>query len=142
MTPVSIDLTFEVVYPYARTTVWAALTDAKALAAWLLENDFEPRVGKVFTLRSPDMGVVTCTVLVLDAPRYMEWSWQHPDLQIPTTVVFTLDEVEGGTRLTVQHRGPTQVEYRADITAGWPRKLARLLTWLAAAAALAARQVR
>lgn len=125
----------------ARATVWAALTDARALAAWLLENDFEPRVGKVFTLRSPDMGVVTCTVLVLDAPQYMAWSWHHPDLPLPATVTFTLEDVEGGTRLTVQHRGPTQADYRADITEGWPHKLARLRTWLAASVVPTARPV-
>ena len=39
------DLRFEATYPHPPERVWRALTDPKALAEWLMENDFEPRLG-------------------------------------------------------------------------------------------------
>ena len=38
-------------YAHPIGKVWAALTDPAALAEWLMVNDFEPQVGKRFTLR-------------------------------------------------------------------------------------------
>ncbi|HIM47153.1 MAG TPA: SRPBCC domain-containing protein [Alphaproteobacteria bacterium] len=58
--------------------VWTALTDREHLAAWLMRNDFEPRVGKAFTLHGVPMpgwrGWENCEVLELKAPRRMVWS--------------------------------------------------------------------
>lgn len=34
----------EVFYPHPPERVWLLLTNSRALAAWLMENDFEPRV--------------------------------------------------------------------------------------------------
>ncbi len=38
----------DVFYPYPPERVWQVLTNRRALAAWLMENDFEPRVGHKF----------------------------------------------------------------------------------------------
>jgi hypothetical protein len=61
----------------------------------------------------------------------MEWSWLSPELPTPTRVIFRLAEIPGGTRLTVEHRGPAQTVHRRDITRGWPSRLRRLSRWLA-----------
>ena len=47
------ELLFEVTYPHSPERVWRALTDPKALAAWLMPNDFAPVVGHRFTFRAP-----------------------------------------------------------------------------------------
>lgn len=47
------ELLFEVRYPHTPERVWRALTDPKALAAWLMPNDFAPVVGHRFTFRAP-----------------------------------------------------------------------------------------
>jgi uncharacterized protein YndB with AHSA1/START domain len=39
-------------YTHPIEKVWAAITDPAALAQWLMVNDFEPRIGKRFTLRA------------------------------------------------------------------------------------------
>ncbi len=44
-------LELEEVFDQPVETVWRAITDPVRLARWLLENDFEPRVGHRFTLR-------------------------------------------------------------------------------------------
>lgn len=41
-------LKMEVFYPYPPQRVWQVLTNRHALAMWLMENDFEPRVGHKF----------------------------------------------------------------------------------------------
>jgi uncharacterized protein YndB with AHSA1/START domain len=69
--------------PHPPERVWRALTDAEALARWLMPNDFAPKVGHAFTMQTkPGPGfdaVVRCEVLELDAPRVMVWRWQGGD---------------------------------------------------------------
>ncbi len=105
------DLFFEVVYPYPRSQVWQALTDKRALSRWLMENDFEPRVGHVFQFHTKPRprlgfdGIVYCTVLEVDEPSRLSYSWLGGRMKQPTIVTWTLDEVPEGTRLTLQHSG-------------------------------------
>ena len=130
MTSVHLDLTFTAFYRHAPEVVWAALTDCEALQTWFLENDFKAHVGQAFSVKGPHIGVVACTVVALDPPRRMEWSWQPPDLPMTTRVIFTLAEVQGGTRLTVEHVGSSPTAHQADITRGWPSRLRHLGRWL------------
>jgi len=130
MNTVHLDLVFTSVYPHPAEAVWAALTDGEALRTWFLETDFEARVGKAFYVKGPHIGLVNCTVVALDAPRRMEWLWQSPELPTPTTVVFTLEEIPGGTRLIVKHVGTAPRAHERDITRGWPSRLSRLRRWL------------
>lgn len=97
-------------YPHPRERVWRALTEREALAAWLMDNDFEPVVGHAFTMRMPPSpgwnGKVTCVVLAVDPPRHLSFSWQGRDgPREPTVVSYRLEQVEGGTRLLFSHRG-------------------------------------
>ncbi len=45
----------EVFYPHSPEKVWLLLTNSRALAAWLMENDFEPRVGCKFCFYSQSL---------------------------------------------------------------------------------------
>jgi uncharacterized protein YndB with AHSA1/START domain len=87
--------------------VWRALTDRRAIAEWMMDNDFEPRVGHEFTLRTDPApgfdGIVRCRVLELDAPRAMAWSWRGGP--VDTVVRFTLEPVDGATRLRLVQTG-------------------------------------
>ena len=101
------DLRFEATYPHPPERVWRALTERAALAAWLMENDFEPRLGHRFTFRTRPApgfdGVVHCEVTELEPPRRLAYTWKGG--KIDTTVSFALEAVEGGTRLVLEHRG-------------------------------------
>jgi uncharacterized protein YndB with AHSA1/START domain len=63
-----IDLTMT--YPHPVGRVWAALTSAEALAAWLMPNDFVPEVGRQFTFTARPApgfdGVVRCRVVAME----------------------------------------------------------------------------
>ncbi len=98
------------VYKHAVEDVWAALTDPKALAEWLMPvTHFEPKAGARFRFQfDPEKlcptGIVDLEILEIDPPRRMVWSWQHragegTKQAPPMRVEWTLVPVEGGTRL-------------------------------------------
>ncbi len=96
------------VYPHSREKVWRALTDAKALSEWLMPNDFQPVVGHKFQFRALPVpmwrGIVDCEVLEVEAPSRLVLSWAgHEKMKTPTRVTWRLEEVPGGTRLTLVH---------------------------------------
>ena len=114
--------------------LWRALTDSKILTEWLLQNDFDPEVGRAFQFRNQPVGnwdgVIDCKVLTLDPPKGLSYSWRT--LGHESIVQFTLTPVEGGTRVRMEHSG-----FRADQEAayqgahyGWQRFLGKLETLL------------
>ncbi len=111
--------------------VWRAITDAGQLARWLMENDFEPRVGHKFTLREAPTaewrGWMECEVLELEPPRRMVWSW-HGGMKGETAsrVTFELVAAEGGTRLVLRHEGEAEAARRDALGSGWSRRLGAL----------------
>jgi len=101
------DLSFEAVYPHPQEKVWRALTEPAAIAQWLMETTFEPRLGHKFQFRAKPQpgwsGIVDCEVLELSAPHRLAYSWKNES--IDTRVTFTLEAVPGGTRLRLEHAG-------------------------------------
>lgn len=126
------ELLFEVTYPHTPERVWRALTDPKALAAWLMPNDFAPVLGHRFTFRAPPQpwfdGVVRCEVLVVEPPRQLSYSWQGGPMRSPTIVTWTLEPVPEGTRVRLLHAGFAGVGgriVRLILGNGWRGLLAR-----------------
>ncbi len=101
------DLELERVYAHPVNVVWAALTDSRAIAAWLMENDFEPRVGHRFQFRTQPApgfdGIVNCQVLEIVDQQRLAFTWKGGP--IDTVITFTLEAVAEGTRLRVRQTG-------------------------------------
>jgi len=123
---VKADIDLTVTYPHPIDQVWAALTSAEALAAWLMPNDFQPVVGHRFTFWTKPApgfdGIVRCQVLELDPPRRIAWS--QAGGKIDTTVTFTLEPAdERRTRLRMHQVGfhglGAQITRRI-LAGGWP----------------------
>ena len=134
MTVTDDGIVHEVVYPHPVGRVWAALTSSRALADWLMPNDFQPRVGHRFTFRAEPRegwsGIVRCQVLELAEPRRVALSWQGDPPMPVTTVTFTLEPVDDGTRLRLEHTGfaaggPPALTVRDILGQGWGSKLLR-----------------
>lgn len=102
----------------ARSRVWRALTDSREFGEWFrvkLEGPFVEGATVRGRITHPGYEHVTMEVLVerIDPERRFSFRW-HPyaiDPAVdysaePTTLVeFTLDEADGGTRLTVTESG-------------------------------------
>lgn len=59
-----------------RNTVWRKLTDASALPEWLAPGSIELRNGGAVRIDFADSGTtIDSTVLELDAPRLLVYSW-------------------------------------------------------------------
>lgn len=126
------DIAVETVYPHPPERVWRALTDPDELEAWLMKNDFEPRVGHRFQFRDEPRpgwrGIVDCEVLEVEEPRRLAYTWRGDEEGEPTVVTFTLDPADGGTRLRLEHtgfRGFGGFVTRLILSRGWKKKLLR-----------------
>jgi uncharacterized protein YndB with AHSA1/START domain len=132
-----IDLFFREFYPHPIEKVWAAVSNSDALAIWLMENDFEPSIGKRFTFRYSGgpggRGWIDCEVLAFEPPARIVWSWQAAEADPPGQVEIRLTAVEGGTELTLAHTGETDRERRSRYASGWPEKFSNLHKQLAQA---------
>jgi uncharacterized protein YndB with AHSA1/START domain len=97
----------DVFYPYPPERVWQVLTDRRALAAWMMENDFEPKLGHKFRFYSHSLfgfkNCIQCEVVELEAPTRLAYTWQESVTAEPSLVVWTLTTVTGGTQLRLKH---------------------------------------
>lgn len=127
----TLEITVERTFPYPPELVWRALTESAALGEWLMPNDFVPRLGHKFQFRSKPMpgwrGYVECEVIELIAPRRLAYSWLGDgDWKEPTVVRWTLEPVEKGTRLRLEHTNlqePWGRQLRAMLSQGWKKMI-------------------
>src|SRR5690348_1510599 len=99
-------VTLEQTYDYPPARVWQALTNPEAIREWLMENDFQPKVGHKFRFRAKPTGgwsgIVECEVLTVEEPKKLAYSWRGrsdkaPEkLMLNSTVTWTLESIEGG----------------------------------------------
>ncbi len=108
----------EIVLRVPRSRVWRALTDAKEFGAWFgvdLQGGFAAgaRVQGQITIPGYQHVTMDITIVRLEPERCFAWRW-HPAAVEPgvdysaeptTLVEFHLEEVAGGTRLTVVESG-------------------------------------
>ena len=104
--------------------VWRAISESYELAQWLMENDFEPRVGCRFHLEAgPPRGRIAAEVLTLDAPTRLRMRWMLDG--VATTVSITLRADGDGTVLRLEHEALTD-ESRPKFDGGWVEKFDNL----------------
>jgi uncharacterized protein YndB with AHSA1/START domain len=142
----------EILIPQPREQVWQAITDSARLAEWMFPNDFEPRVGHLFTFRvpgNPKMNfeglVVRCEVLECEPPignagGRLVFSWSAGGPVENTRVSFRLESDGDGTRLHFEHSGfdvtqPWGEQAFKGAEFGWAKMLKQLATVVAGAAA-------
>jgi uncharacterized protein YndB with AHSA1/START domain len=124
-----------------RDRVWAALTQPDELVRWFptkrAEIDARPGGDALFEWEeSMDEAVVD----VVEPPSRLVFRWRPAGLVRPhTTVSFTLEEIPGGTRLTLVESGfaslPDQIAQQSQEgnDAGWAEELRELQAYLEAA---------
>jgi uncharacterized protein YndB with AHSA1/START domain len=74
------DIRIQRVFPHPIQQVWRALTDARILGSWFMENDFAPTMHHQFTFRKPPQrgwdGITHCEVLELEPQIRVAYSYR------------------------------------------------------------------
>lgn len=137
-TEITRTVVIERVFPHPLEKLWRALTESPLLAQWLMNNDFEPVVGRSFQFRAEPMpqwdGVIDCDVLIVDSPRQLSYSWSS--MGLASVVLFTLTPAEGGTHVRMEQSGfraEQQAAYQGA-TYGWQKFFGNLERVLSGAA--------
>jgi uncharacterized protein YndB with AHSA1/START domain len=123
--------------PHPPEKIWRALTQSHLIAEWLMENDFQPKVGHRFNFRGkpiPNLwnGVTDCEVLAIEQPARLVYSWNASGEEakdgLKTIVTWTLTPERGGTRVRMEQAGfrPQDEAGYQGMGGGWPRILAGL----------------
>lgn len=120
--------------PYPPEKVWRALTQPHLIEEWLMNNDFQPVVGRKFQLKMPPQpnwnGVTDCEVLAVEPQKRLSYTWNSSGDEaangLKTVVTWDLSASGRGTRLRMEQSG-----FRADqeqnyqgANYGWQRFLA------------------
>jgi uncharacterized protein YndB with AHSA1/START domain len=126
-----------IVLPISRAQAWAAITDAEQLACWLADAvELDAREGGAARFAWEDGTTRVGVVDELAEQRRIAFRWQAQDDhdRDESIVEITLDDVEGGTRVSV-------FEVRTDVLRTGDAPLAPLGTptaWTQRMGALAA----
>lgn len=136
-----------------RPRVWRALTEAQEFGTWFgvkVEGTFKPgaRMRGAITHKGYEHVIWDITIETMEPERLFSWRW-HPAAVEPgvdysaeptTLVVFELEEVANGTRLTVTESGFDDVPlarraqaYRMN-SEGWAWQLQSIESHVAAGA--------
>jgi uncharacterized protein YndB with AHSA1/START domain len=139
MEPLTITRTIEIAAP--RQRVWDALTTPELLSQWLgQEAVFEPKVGAKGSYSWSDWGRFPLIVEQVEEPSRLAVRWaRSPDGELTestsTVAHYQLDEIDGGTLLTVVETGfelldGNQQTSFEDNTKGWAEELGELKVFL------------
>lgn len=105
-----MEITREVVLPASADEVWDALTDPERLAEWFANDvELDLRTGGSGVFRWDNGEIRTAVVEEVDCPRRFGFRWTDGE---PSEVVIELDEIAGGTRVTVRE---TTLEFTAAL---------------------------
>jgi len=118
-------------------SVWNAISRAEEIQAWFLNTDFKAEVGSSYTFSKSDGSCPPISGTILEADPYtLVYTWIVGDTDVETTVRWHLEEVESGTKLSLQHSGisnythETAVEMMAGFNEGWDNCLTGLSSYL------------
>lgn len=129
-------LVVERLMPHRAEKIWRALTQGPLIEEWLMANDFEPKVGHRFTLRSTPSphwnGVLDCEVLTVEPVHRLSYTWNASGAEardgLKTVVTWTLQEADGGTMVRMEQSGfrPQDAGNFQGANYGWQKFFAAL----------------
>ena len=123
-------LVIERVFPHPPEKLWRALTETPLITQWLMNNDFEPVVGRRFQFRADPVpnwnGIIDSEVLIVEPLKQLSYRWNS--LGLDSVVLWTLTPAEGGTHVRMEHSGfrPDQQQAFGGAKYGWQRFLGAL----------------
>ena len=135
MTPTTLSKT--VYLKAAREHVWSYLTDPEKLAIWFHAPKKTLKAGDDLAMFGTESGnkVIWGKVLRTDPHDHLEYTFTIPPMgDAVSTVKWTLEDVPGGTRLSLEHSGLPQGADAFGLTLaldkGWEDHIDRMRTSL------------
>lgn len=121
-------LVYDEVYATSRADLWDAVTSPDRLARWMAPYSGDLHLGGTWEVSGSD-GVPWCRGTVTDCEpgRTFTTTWHATD-EDPTELVVTVQDTDGGARLTLVHTGIRSIFYGA----GWQTYLELLERGVAA----------
>ena len=106
-----------------REAVYRLIATAEGLGTWLDGVEMEPRVGAPARFRLGD-AVASGTVLAVDPPQHISFSWDWEGGSLGRPSVVALDAIDHGARthVTLRHVGlpnRRQLELHAELWRYW-----------------------
>ena len=121
-----------------REKVWAFLTEKEKLAQWFHSATADLVEGEDYKLvekgiDESEAGICWGTVLEMDKPSKLVYTFTIQPLNgAMTTVTWQLEEIEGGTKLTLKHEGVSEAAGKAAmgllmaLDKGWDEHVASM----------------
>jgi uncharacterized protein YndB with AHSA1/START domain len=122
----------EILIDAPRAHVFNFFVDSDRLPKWLgTTARLAPRPGGEFRFEVADGEWCVGEYVEIDPPRRVvfTWGWENPMMNLPprsSVVEVELTAEDGGTRLTLLHRGLADEDSRTLHADGWSRYLSRL----------------
>jgi uncharacterized protein YndB with AHSA1/START domain len=111
--------------------VWKHVTDPEKIAGWLMPNDFEPTVGREFSMQCPQQGKITCEVKEIVPHQKLVYAFHSQATKVQTLVTILLESEGNRTRVTLTHTGwdklpPPDQSIADNFDQGWGGFLTKL----------------
>ena len=128
----------EQIFNHPINKVWDAISKQEEISTWFIKADFKAVKGYQYTFTaSPAENCVPITGEVKEADPYvLSYTWIVQDTEAETLVTWKLEEVEGGTKLHLEHsgisgyKGDTAVQMFNSFNGGWDNCMNELSTYL------------
>ncbi|AXT55087.1 SRPBCC domain-containing protein [Aquimarina sp. MMG015] len=128
----------EQIFTHSIDKLWNAISIQEEISTWFLPADFKAEVGYQYTFHSPDKENCKPIVgTVKEAKPYtLIYTWTIQGTDVETTVVWRLEEIASGTKLSLEHSGisnydgETAVEMFTSFDGGWDNCIKDLLNYI------------
>lgn len=127
----------EKVFDHSIDKVWNAITKEEEISTWFIHADFKAEVGYKYTFTSKEEDCVPITGIVKQADPYtLVYTWVVQDTNTETKVKWVLQEVEGKTKLYLEHSGiagypgESAVKMFESFNGGWDNCVTLLAEYL------------
>lgn len=117
--------------------VWEAITQEDLISTWFIPATFKAQKGFQYTFNASGSDCSPITGEVIEATPYtLQYTWIVTEQPTSTIVTWTLEEVDGGTRLRLEHSGisnyigETAVAMYGSFKGGWDNCIHGLTSYL------------
>ncbi|NAS30786.1 hypothetical protein GTQ40_07375 [Flavobacteriaceae bacterium R38] len=129
----------EHVFQHPIDKVWDAISIEKEISSWFIKADFKAEKGYYYTFNSEGEHCTQINGVIVEADPYtLIYTWIVEGTKAETTVKWTLEEVEEGTKLYLEHsgiseyEGDTAVDMFNSFNNGWNNCINKLTEYLKA----------